>query len=285
MTGNRKIIIADTEDNFRQNFVERINNENDFQMIGETRDGEELLNMVREKKPDLIVMESVLEKMDGLEVLDYLSGMEQNIRPRVIFLSGFTRGNMPQIAAEKGADYFMAKPCRINTVFERLRQLTADDLEDLEDTYEAPQQEIIIKKANIEEVAFSNEMEATVTSIILEIGIPAHIKGYQYLRTAILIAVNNMDIINAVTKELYPMIAKRFNTTSSRVERAMRHGIEVAWERGNLDALQRYFGYSVSSAKGRPTNSEFVAMIADHIQMQRKHSKARTNNRQVKFFN
>lgn len=245
MKGNRKILIADTGDSFRKSFVERTNQETDLQVVGETRDGEELLCMVREKRPDLIVMESVLEKMDGLEVLDYISSMEKNIRPKVIFLSGFTRGNVAQIAAEKGADYFMAKPCRLNTVFERIRQLTEDDTDCVE---EFP------KKVEIEESAFCGGLETMVTSLMLEIGIPAHIKGYPYLREAILIAVQDMDILNAVTKELYPMVGKQFQTTSVRVERAIRHAIEVAWDRGNLDILQRYFGYSVSSLKGRPTN-------------------------------
>lgn len=113
-------------------------------------------------------------------------------------------------------------------------------------------------------------MENTVTSIIHEVGVPAHIKGYQYLREAILIAVADMDVINAVTKVLYPEVAKRFNTTASRVERAIRHAIEVAWDRGDLETLQKYFGYTVSNVKGKPTNSEFIAMIADRLQLQQK---------------
>lgn len=277
MKGNKKILVADTGDSFRQSFIERINREADLQVVGETRDGEELLNMVREKKPDLVVMESVLEKMDGLEVLDYISAMEQSIRPRVMFLSGFTHGNMAQLAAEKGADYFMAKPCRISTVCERIRQLTEDDMdEEEEDTKkkEPAEKETEAKRDLFAETASEGSTEAIVTSMILEIGIPAHIKGYQYLREAILIAIEDMDIMNAVTKELYPMVAKRFNTTSIRVERAIRHGIEVAWDRGSLDVLQKYFGYSVSSLKGRPTNSEFIAMIADRILMQQKKASA-----------
>lgn len=250
MKSNRKILVADAEDGFRRNLVERIGNEGDIQVIGETGDGEELLCMVQERTPELIIMDIVLEKMDGLEVLDHIACMEQSLRPRVIVLSSFTRGSIAQLAAEKGADYFILKPCRISAICERIRQLTDFSAIEQEDSYKS--------------------LEPVVTAIIHEIGMPAHIKGYQYLREAILITIDNMEMINAVTKELYPMVAKRFNTTSSRVERAIRHAIEVAWDRGDLDTLQKYFGYTVSSLKGRPTNSEFIAMIADYLQIQLK---------------
>jgi two-component system response regulator (stage 0 sporulation protein A) len=143
------------------------------------------------------------------------------------------------------------KPCRASSVVERIRQLTSQQ-------------------------QFSrSSLETQVTTIIHEIGVPAHIKGYQYLREAILIAVEDLDVINAVTKVLYPEVAKRFGTTSSRVERAIRHAIEVAWDRGDLETLQKYFGYTVSTAKGKPTNSEFIAMIADRLQLQNRRRAAR----------
>ena len=143
----------------------------------------------------------------------------------------------------------MTKPCRMDSITERIRLLRVGGLE------AAPSRQ---------------SLETLVTAIIHEIGVPAHIKGYQYLREAILIAVEDMDVINAVTKVLYPEVAKRFGTTASRVERAIRHDIEVAWDRGDLETLQRYFGYTVNSAKGKPTNSEFIAMIADRLQLQQK---------------
>ena len=150
------------------------------------------------------------------------------------------------MAAAKGADFYMTKPCRVSAVGERLRQvMTSSVLE--------PQEES------------SLSLESQVTAIIHEVGVPAHIKGYQYLREAIVIAVEDMDVINAVTKVLYPAVAKRFGTTASRVERAIRHAIEVAWDRGDLETLQKYFGYTVSNTKGKPTNSEFIAMIADRL--------------------
>ena len=145
----------------------------------------------------------------------------------------------------------MVKPCKISTICTRIRQLT---------TFEAME----------EDKNRSHNMETLVTSIIHEVGVPAHIKGYQYLREAILIAVDDMEVINAVTKVLYPEVAKRFGTTASRVERAIRHAIEVAWDRGDLETLQKYFGYTVSNVKGKPTNSEFIAMIADRLQLQQR---------------
>jgi len=147
------------------------------------------------------------------------------------------------------------KPCKTSSVLECIRRLTDQIPADGED---------------IREGTRGQSLESTVTAIIHEIGVPAHIKGYQYLREAIIIAVEDMDVINAVTKILYPEVAKRFGTTASRVERAIRHAIEVAWDRGDLETLQKYFGYTVSNAKGKPTNSEFIAMIADRLQLQRK---------------
>ena len=247
----KKILIADTGEEFRRSFIENLDSEPDIQVVGETGDGEELLRMVRDKQPDLIIMEIVLAKMDGIEVLEALGDMELERRPRVIILSSFARGTMAQLAADKGADHYMTKPCRVSTVCERIRQLTGNS-----------QME--------EERDRSRNLESMVTAIIHDVGVPAHIKGYQYLREAILIAVADMDVINAVTKVLYPEVAKRFNTTASRVERAIRHAIEVAWDRGDLETLQKYFGYTVSNVKGKPTNSEFIAMIADRLQLQQK---------------
>ncbi len=207
-----------------------------------------MIRMARELEPDAIVMEMVLTGMDGLEVLDGLAELERH--PKVLILSSYIRGNVVEVAAEKGADYYLTKPCKVSTVCERIRQVTsAGGLEPEKDD----------KSVNL---------ESQVTAIIHEVGVPAHIKGYQYLREAILIAVNDMDVINAVTKVLYPEVAKRYGTTASRVERAIRHAIEVAWDRGDLETLQKYFGYTVSNAKGKPTNSEFIAMIADRLQLQ-----------------
>ena len=250
MESIKRIIVADTGTEFRQSLVQALSDEPDLQVIGETGDGAELVRMVRREQPDAVVMDMVLTGgMDGMDVLDALA--QQKGRLRVLILSSYIKGNVVDAAAAKGADFFIAKPCRLGSVAERLRQvMTAGGVEPEQDD--------------------GAGLEARVTAIIHEVGVPAHIKGYQYLREAIMIAVKDMDVINAVTKVLYPEVAKRFGTTASRVERAIRHAIEVAWDRGDLETLQRYFGYTVSNAKGKPTNSEFIAMIADRLQLQRR---------------
>ena len=253
MDHNIRIVLADASEEFRRVLALTLMEEPGLELAGDTGDGEEAVHLVEELRPDVLVMDLVLSRMDGLEVLSAVKDMPQ--RPRVLVLSGFVRGNTAELAAEKGADYYMMKPCKTATVMERVRQM-ANLLQPEED----PQRQ----------GAREQNLERTVTAIIHEIGVPAHIKGYQYLREAIVIAVDDMEVINAVTKILYPEVAKRFGTTASRVERAIRHAIEVAWDRGDLETLQKYFGYTVSNSKGKPTNSEFIAMIADRLQLQRK---------------
>ena len=176
-------------------------------------------------------------------------------RPRLLVLSSFARGNVAELAAAHGADYYMMKPCRIPTVVERVRQLAARSQP---------------SGGTPEDSAEGESLESQVTSIIHEIGVPAHIKGYQYLREAILMAMEDPEYINAVTKRLYPDIAQKDNATPSRVERAIRHAIEVAWDRGDVDTLNRYFGYTIHNMRGKPTNSEFIAMIADKMRLDKK---------------
>lgn len=243
-----KILLADADEEFRALLEERIHECEDMEVTFSTGDGQEALRRLQSRTEDVLVMDMVLGRMDGLELLRALS-RQTGAKPTILILSSFLRGNLVNQAAELGADFFLLKPCRAGAVIERIREMQSD--------------------GRGEEYR-SATIEATVTSIIHEIGVPAHIKGYQYLREAILIAVDNMDVINAVTKVLYPEVAKRYATTASRVERAIRHAIEVAWDRGDLETLQKYFGYTVNGVKGKPTNSEFIAMIADRLQLQQK---------------
>ena len=252
MDHNIQIVLADASEEVRRVLALTLVEEPGMQLVGDTGDGEEAVRLVGELQPDVLVMDVVLARMDGLEVLRAVKDMVQ--RPRVLVLSGFVRGNTAELAAENGADYYMMKPCKTSTVMERIRQMASQ----------------IQPEDEAQRGAREQSLERTVTAIIHEIGVPAHIKGYQYLREAIVIAVDDMEVINAVTKILYPEVAKRFGTTASRVERAIRHAIEVAWDRGDLETLQKYFGYTVSNSKGKPTNSEFIAMIADRLQLQRK---------------
>ena len=248
---SRKIIVADAGEEYRAALVQAISEESDIQVVGQTGDGSQLLQLIREQKPDLVLMDVILSQMDGVEVLQTLEELPAGERPRVIVLSALARGVMAELAVRHGADHYMTKPARSEVICQRIRQLTGGEQGDAEQTYQY-------------------SMESRVTAIIHEIGVPAHIKGYHYLREAILYCIENMGAINAVTKILYPEVAKRYSTTPSRVERAVRHAIEVAWDRGDLDTLQKYFGFTVSNIKGKPTNSEFIAMIADRLRLQQK---------------
>jgi len=243
-----RVLLADAAEDFRGMTAELLGQEEDIEIVGQTGDGEELLRMVRALRPQVLVMDLVLSGLDGLAVLEAMGAD----RPRVLVLSAFARSAFGDRLPGLGVDYFMLKPCRMSALADRVRQLSRAASEEGAPAREEPERQ---------------RLERQITAIIHEIGVPAHIKGYQYLREAIGLAVEDMEVINAVTKVLYPAVAKKFGTTASRVERAIRHAIEVAWDRGDLETLQKYFGYTVSNAKGKPTNSEFIAMIADRISL------------------
>lgn len=223
----------------------------EFEVAASTGDGPMVMELVRRTKPELILMDVVLPGLDGFGILRQLA--EEPGERKVIVISAFCSQQAVSRAVELGVYFFLPKPVNEESLLELMRQAVHPEQEE---PYHSP------------------ALEGMVTAIIHEIGVPAHIKGYQYLREAILLAVDDMDVINAVTKVLYPEVARRFSTTPSRVERAIRHAIEVAWDRGDLETLQKYFGYTVNSAKGKPTNSEFIAMIADRLQLQRKKKRA-----------
>ena len=248
MEKKTRVILADANEEFRELLRGSIEKTGEFEVVGTAGDGMSALKLVTEKKPQLLITDILLPELDGFGLLDRLASMDD--RPSTLIVSALYRDSIVAQAMERGVSYFMPKPCETESLLERMRQ--ALGMEALAEESEA------------------QALERQVTAVIHEVGVPAHIKGYQYVREAIIIAVQDMDVINAVTKVLYPEVAKRYSTTPSRVERAVRHAIEVAWERGDLDTLQRYFGYTVNSSKGKPTNSEFIAMIADRIRLQRK---------------
>ena len=260
-----RILIADPNRDFCRQLSELLSLEEDMEIVGTAADGQEAVERAVELKPELMLMELVLPKLDGLEVLRRLH--EQGVTCRTIVLSGFINGKVIAECSNCGADYFIPKPCDIQALISRIRQLSAGEPctpgvgIDFRESAAASRLEA--------------DLESVVTDIIHEIGVPAHIKGYQYLREAIILTIKDMDMINAVTKVLYPEVAKHFGTTPSRVERAIRHAIEVAWDRGDVEVLQKFFGYTVSGIKGKPTNSEFIAMIADNLSLRRKHSALR----------
>ena len=248
------VFIADSAEDFCTGLVAALQRSDGFQVVGTANDGEQAIRQILDRKPDVLVLDLMLSKQDGISVLKAISGMER--RPVTLATSAFITEYVSTSAANLGVRYLMLKPCDMTALVERLEEIRGGES----------------LRMSVPRRPDKNSIEAMVTSIIHEIGVPAHIKGYQYLREAIIIAVNDMDVINAITKVLYPQVAKTFGTTPSRVERAIRHAIEVAWDRGDLDTLQRFFGYTVSNTKGKPTNSEFIALIADKLQLQLKSS-------------
>jgi two-component system response regulator (stage 0 sporulation protein A) len=244
----RKVIVADANDSYRAMLRETIEQTGEFTVIASVGDGKSALQQVRELPPDLLLLDVVLPELDGFSVLEQIH--KEELPVRTIMISSFFTEQVVAEALEKGAAFFMPKPFENSALLERMRFVCRP----------------------VQPVSHTKSLKNMVTDIIHEIGVPAHIKGYQYLREAILIAVEDMDVINAVTKVLYPEVARRFSTSPSRVERAIRHAIEVAWDRGDLETLQKFFGYTVSNTKGKPTNSEFIAMIADRLVLEGRNS-------------
>ena len=259
-----RILLADANPDFGKLLEESFQAERDMELAGTASDGPETLTKLQELQPDVLLLDLVLPRLDGLEVLRRLP--ETGCSCPVIVLSGFINGKVVADCAALGAAYFMPKPCDTAALLQRVRQLCTALGDTLPD-------EGIDCGAAARQSRQEADLEATVTDIIHEIGVPAHIKGYQYLREAIILTIRDMDVINAVTKVLYPEVAKRYATTPSRVERAIRHAIEVAWDRGDIEVLQKYFGYTVSNIKGKPTNSEFIAMIADSLTLRQKQAR------------
>jgi len=255
----KKVLIADIDEEFCSGLTAALSRTEGFEIVGIATDGEQAIQMVAERKPHILVLDMMLAKKDGISVLKDIGSLQP--RPTVLATSRFITGYVASAAANLGVRYLMLKPCDMSALVERLEEMGSDD--------------------NARHYTNGNSsrtsIETMVTDIIHQIGVPAHIKGYHYLREAIIIAVEDMDVINAISKVLYPQVAKTFQSTPSRVERRIRHAVEVAWDRGDLDTLQRFFGYTVSNTKGKPTNSEFIALIADHIRLKMKAHTDRTN--------
>lgn len=256
MDNKIKVVIADSNEDYRILLTEALNSEGDIEVAEATGDGAAAFDMILNSKPDVLITDVILSGVDGLGLLEKINGLNEKDRPKVIVLSGFSSEHVLSEIASLGAAYFMQKPCDLGLLAARIRGVAGSE----KSLYAQP---VRVQRSE-------QSLESLVTEVIHEIGIPAHIKGYQYLREAIILTINDMDIINSVTKVLYPAVAKKFGTTPSRVERAIRHAIEVAWDRGDVETLQKFFGYTVSNIKGKPTNSEFIAMIADRLSLQLK---------------
>lgn len=270
---NIKILIADDNDEFCIILKDYLNNQEGFNVVGIAKNGIEALKFIDENKPDLVILDIIMPHLDGLGVLEKLNlNKDSELAPKVIVLSAVGQDKITQNAIKLGVDYYVLKPFDMDVFIKRIRQMfnIASDQK-----YFVHKEECVVKSSNqdlensTKEIE-SMDLESEITSIIHEIGVPAHIKGYFYLREAISMVVNDIELLSAVTKELYPSIARRYNTTSSRVERAIRHAIEVAWSRGQIESINKIFGYTIHNEKGKPTNSEFIAMVADRLRLKNK---------------
>ena len=251
-----KILIADENANDRQSLCNELRRSG-FTNLIEAGNGEEALIQIGKNHPDIAIIDVWLSKLDGIGVLNNAKSLKfaPDKPPAFIVVSMVSKQNIFIEAANAGADLCMFKPYNIESLCRHINSLARS--RDGETQVEVQEEK-------------GPDMESQVTKIIHQIGVPAHIKGYQYLRTAILMTINDNDIINSVTKILYPTVAKQYQTTTSRVERAIRHAIEVAWDRGDVDTLNSYFGYTIQNNRGKPTNSEFIAMIADNLRLKYK---------------
>lgn len=246
--GKTKVLVADDNREFRELLKEYLTTQEDMEPIGFASNGPETIELVKQLNPDVLILDIIMPQIDGIGVLERLSSMVN--RPKIMVLSAFGQEKVAQQAARLGADYYILKPFDLDILGARLRELVGTDSIDSKQPVWAPR-----------------DLSQEVTRAIHEIGIPAHIKGYLYLRDAIMMVVERVELLGGITKELYPAVAEKYRTTPSRVERAIRHAIEVAWNRGNIEVINGIFGHTVSQEKGKPTNSEFIAMVADRLRL------------------
>ena len=255
------VAIADDNQKILDVLENIISMDKELNLVGKAKNGEEMCQIIKDRQPDVVLLDLIMPKMDGLTVMEQVNQDNSvNKRPYFIVITAVGQERITEDAFNKGANYYVMKPFNNEVLLDRIKSVRK-----MFRNYEKKNED-----GRLEGTARGEDLENRVTNMLHEIGIPAHIKGYHYLRDAIIMAVKDMDVLNAITKILYPTVAKKYQTTSSRVERAIRHAIEVAWSRGKLDTLDELFGYTVSTGKGKPTNSEFISLIADTIQLEYK---------------
>ena len=264
-----KIRLLITEDNpkFCKALSDYFNSKDEIEVVGIALDGASAINCIVDLEPDIIILDIIMPIMDGLSVLEKMKELKFKKRPRVIVLSAVGQERLTQRAASLGVDYYILKPFNLDLLYKRIIDICID-----EDEYVIEQKALSYGLTTFEQYAqkaqeCEHQIEAEVTQLIRELGVPPHLKGYQYMREAIIMCVKDMDVIGSMTKKLYPSIAEKFNTLPTRVERAIRHAIEVAWSRGNLETLNKFFGYTIDVDKGKPTNGEYIAMLADRVRI------------------
>jgi len=252
-----KVLVADNSIEVGQVFSATLKSYG-MDVITVSKDGQEVLDKINKDLPDVVFMNAFMTRIDAIGILHSIKHLNIEKKPVMIVMSTDNNGSISSQVIEAGASYFFAMPFDNDILAERISELAGKT------EFSKP---VIHRIQNIQFDSTDN-VEIIVTRIFHQIGVPAHIKGYHYLREAIILAIQDIDIINSVTKQLYPSVAKKFETTSSRVERAIRHAIEVAWDRGDVDILNSYFGYTIHNSRGKPTNSEFIAMIADKMRLE-----------------
>ena len=265
---NVNVVIVDDNPMILNTLDEMISSEAGLSVIGRADNGKDAIDMIKDTQPDVVLLDLVMPQMDGITVVENIKKKTSMLKnPAFIILSAVGGEQMTEEAFQAGANYFLMKPFDKDILVNKIRRIGKRPVRPVPGkVLEAP-----LKAATPEEAAMNREeymkehLETDITKMLHELGIPAHIKGYQYLRDAISMVVRDREMMEAVTKILYPEIAKKNYTSSSRVERAIRHAIEVAWGRGSLEVIDELFGYTISTGKGKPTNSEFIALIADKI--------------------
>ena len=260
--GTISVAIADDNERMVEILDSIVKKDNEIRIVGKANNGEDVYHMIKEKEPDVVLLDLIMPKLDGLSVMERIN-QDQTIKkhPKFIVISAIGQEGITEDAFNLGAHYYIMKPFDNDMVLNRVRAIK---------NHANIRQAKAPTNKNAELGLSVENLEGEVTDMIHEVGVPAHIKGYHYLRDAILMVIEDPDMLNSITKILYPTIAKRNQTTPSRVERAIRHAIEVAWSRGNMDIINTLFSYTVSTGKGKPTNSEFIALIADKIRLQNK---------------
>ncbi len=264
------VLIADDNQDFSRTLSSYIELQDDMEVIGVAKDGNEALNIINEKNPDVALLDVIMPHLDGIGVLEKINAMDINQRPISVMISAVGQDKITQKSIMLGAEYYVIKPFDIEVLIKRIREIKSYKQNQTNVNFIARETKVPYIEIQNKNVKKEENIEALVTNLIHEVGVPAHIKGYQYLREAIIMVIGDIEMINQITKTLYPKIALRFSTTPSRVERAIRHAIEVAWGRGQQEAVEIIFGYTISAQKGKPTNSEFIAMIADKLRLELK---------------
>ncbi len=272
MNNELKIVLIDDNKDFCNLIAEYLEKQENLSIIGEAHNGEEGLKLIKEKKPDLILLDIIMPKLDGVGVMEEINQLDMKKNMKIMILTAFGQEELTKRMVSLGADYYIMKPFDLNTLLERIKQVTTESPPDIENN--AAQKKIIEninnsnsrKKETLEKV----DLNVQITKLLHKLGVPAHIKGYLYLRKAIELVIKDIELIGAVTKKLYPKVAESYNTTPNRVERAIRHAIEVTWKRGNISVLNEYFGATVSPNSGKATNSQFIAKIADKFRIELK---------------